>query len=139
MSENPFQSPPEFARAMGVRSGRREDVRSVAIYQKGIIVCILFQLLAYAALVFNAASLGSPLLEFLAGMGFLMVSLAGFIFIVLLSMKVYNVVVGVVLGLLVLVPLLGLLVLLGINGKATKILQTNGHRVGLLGADLSRF
>jgi hypothetical protein len=47
--------------------------------------------------------------------------------------------VGVLLGILTLIPLIGLIVLLVINGKATKVLRANGHRVGLLGASLSEF
>jgi len=37
MSDNPYQSPKADVEAIGVRSGRREDLRSVAQYQKGIL------------------------------------------------------------------------------------------------------
>ena len=46
MSENPYQSPASIPQAVGVLSGSREDVRNVAMYQKGILVCILIYLLA---------------------------------------------------------------------------------------------
>ena len=58
---------------------------------------------------------------------------------VLLAIKVYNIALGIVLGLLSVLPCIGLIVLLVVNGKATRILQSNGYRVGLLGADLSEF
>ena len=41
MDENPYQSPLSDLRpASGVLSGKQEDVRAVAVYQKGILVCI---------------------------------------------------------------------------------------------------
>jgi hypothetical protein len=52
---------------------------------------------------------------------------------------VYSVASGILLGIGTFIPCVGLLILLMINGKATKILRENGHNVGLLGADLSKF
>lgn len=45
---------------------------------------------------------------------------------------------GIVLGILTLIPCIGLIVLLVINGKATGVLRENGIGVGLLGANLSK-
>jgi hypothetical protein len=59
------------------------------------------------------------------------------VFIFMLSLSLYSVGTGIVMGLLTMIPLLGLLVLLIINGRATKILRDNGVRVGLLGANPS--
>ena len=43
---NPFQSPETEAHAaVGVLSGRREDVRSVAQNQKGVLICILISII----------------------------------------------------------------------------------------------
>jgi hypothetical protein len=56
----------------------------------------------------------------------------------LLAIKVYSTGVGVLLGILTLVPCIGLIVLLIVNGKATGILKQNGIKVGLLGANLSQ-
>ena len=36
------------------------------------------------------------------------------------------------------IPCVGLLALLAVNGKATTVLRSNGIKVGLLGADLSK-
>ena len=131
MSENPYQSP-VTAEVVGVVSGRREDLRSVAVYQKGILVCILIYLIA----VFGQFVLPAELRLFL-GIGILVLGLAGTIFVFLLAMKVYNVALGILLGILALIPCIGLLVLLMVNGKATAILKQNGIKVGLMGANLA--
>ena len=44
---------------------------------------------------------------------------------------------GIVCGLLALIPCIGLITLLIINSKATSILRRNGIRVGFLGANLA--
>jgi hypothetical protein len=55
----------------------------------------------------------------------------------LLAIKVYSPRFVVLLAILMLIPGIGLVVLLVVNGKATRILEQNGIRVGLLGANLS--
>ena len=134
MSENPYQAPPLEPPVVGVLSGTREDLRSVAVYQKGILVCILVYLIVIIGQFFVPAVL--MIVLGLAGLG---AGLTGLVFVFLLSTKVYGAGVGILLAILTLVPLLGLIVLLSINGKATATLRQNGHRVGLLGADLSEF
>ena len=133
MSENPFQSPAsDFA--VGVKSGRREDLKSIATYQKGILICILIYLLTIVGNFFIPEDV-----QILLGLALAVLGVVSTVFVFLLAIKVYNTGVGILLGLLALVPCLGLIVLLVINGKATRILQQNGHKVGLLGADLSQF
>ena len=46
MSDNPYQSPQPTDEAVGVLSGKREDLRKVAQYQRGVLVCILVYLMA---------------------------------------------------------------------------------------------
>ena len=101
---------------------------AVASYQRGIIVCILI----YCILV--AVQFGIPP-EFRALLAFVLLplGLAGTVFVFLLSTKVYGTGVGVLLGILTLIPCIGLIVLLTINGKATAILRQNDIRVGLMG------
>ena len=41
MSQNPYEAPRSLPQAVGVKSGRREDLLEVAKHQKGIIYCIL--------------------------------------------------------------------------------------------------
>jgi hypothetical protein len=133
MSENPYQSPSAQSQVVGVKSGSREDLRSVAKYQKGILVCILIYLIAMIGQFAVPAELG-----FIIGLGVLVVGLVGTVFVFLLAIKVYNTGVGVLLGILTLVPCIGLFVLLVVNGKATGVLKQNGIKVGLLGANLSQ-
>ena len=118
---------------MGVNSGSLADLRSVAQFQKGILVCILIYLVAVVAQ-FAIPQDVRPLV----GLGVLVVGLVGTVFVFLLATKVYNVGIGILLGILTLIPCLGLIVLLVVNGKATSILKRNGIKVGLLGADLSQ-
>lgn len=134
MSDNPYQSPmADLDVVVGVRSGTREDLRSVAKYQKGILVCILIQLIAVA----GQFAL-PPDIRPIVALVTIPIGLAGTVFVFLLAIKVYSTAVGILWGILALIPCVGLLVLLTINGKATKILQENGIKVGLLGANLSK-
>jgi hypothetical protein len=134
MSENPFQAPQADTQIIGVKSGKQEDVRAVAVYQKGILVCILIQLVAIAGQFALPADL-----RLVAAVPALCAGLAGTVFVFLLSTKIYSTGIGVLLGILTFLPCIGLIVLLVVNGKATKILQQNGHKVGLLGASLAEF
>ena len=132
MSVNPYQSPTTESQVIGVLSGKRHDLKSVAKYQKGILVCILIYLITVFCQVALPEEFGSVL-----RMGVLLVGLAGTVFVFLLAIKVYSPGVGVLLGILALIPCIGLIVLLFVNGKATGILKQNGIKVGLLGANLS--
>ncbi len=132
MSNNPYQSPRADSQVIGVLSGTREDLRSIAKLQKGIIVCILIYLIA---VIFQFAL--PPEIRWLVALGVLAVGIVGTVFVFMLAIKVYSTAVGVLLGLLTLIPCIGLIVLLVVNGKATGILKQNGMKVGLLGANLS--
>lgn len=133
MNENPYRTPEAALEAEGVLSGSLEDLRPVAIYQKVINVCILLYLGAIVARLFL---IPDPLVLAL-GFGVLLVALTGMVFTVLLSLKLYGVGLGILLGVLTLIPVVGLIVLLVVNGKATKVLKQNGVQVGLLGARMS--
>jgi uncharacterized membrane protein len=133
MNENPYQSPSAESHVVGIKSGNREDLKTVAKYQKGILFCILIYLIA---LIFQFAIPSE--FRFIIGLGVLVAVLVGTVFVFLLAIKVYSTAVGILLGILTLVPCVGLIVLLMVNGKATGILKQNGISVGLLGADLSQ-
>lgn len=132
MSDNPYQSPQATEPAVGVLSGARSDLRKVAEYQKGILICILVYLVG--VLVQMAMPPGTLPIGALMGLG---AGLVGAVFVFLLAMKLYGALGGGLLGLLTLVPLIGVFVLLVINGKATNVLRQNGIQVGLLGAKTS--
>jgi hypothetical protein len=149
MDENPFQSPVSDLHAVGVKSGTREDVRAVAKFQKGILVCILIQIIfaiGHAVISFQNVNNGekpkppvaAQATDALLLLGLLVTGVVGSVFVFLLAIKVFSTGAGVLLGILTLVPCLGLIMLLFINSKATSILRQNGLKVGLLGANLSK-
>ncbi|MBC7815580.1 MAG: hypothetical protein IAG10_01630 [Planctomycetaceae bacterium] len=128
---------PELRKRGKKRAGGRgkeapEDLRAIAKYQKGVLLCILVELLALGLQVAAPQQL-RPLF----GIGYLVASLVATVFVFLLAMKVYSTGMGVFWGILTLIPCLGLLVLLIVNSKATGVLKENGISVGLLGAKLS--
>ena len=132
--DNPYAPPLGTDRAVGVKSGRREDVKTVAVAQKAIMVCILLQLLAVASQFFVPPQY-VPFIAILA----VCVLLASTISVFILAMKVFNIGLGIVYGIGALFPCIGLLVLFIVNQRAIKILRDNGHEVGFFGADLSKF
>lgn len=139
MSQNPYQSP--NAPVVGVNSGKREDLRKVAQYQKGIIYCILANLILFVVNIAagQAGDQGTVMFLGLAIIGvYLIVAIAQLAFIVLLATQVYNLGLGILFGVLSFVPCLGLVLLLVVNQKATGVLQQNGIKVGLMGANMSQ-
>jgi hypothetical protein len=141
---NPYEAPrapigPETA--VGVRSGLRSDLRSVALAQKGILVCILLQIaLVVINGVMNASQAEVPMAARLVLLFVMLAnSVAQLVFVFWLAIKVYNVALGIVLGILALIPCVCLIVLLIVNQKAVSVLSANGHKVGLLGANLAEF
>lgn len=134
MEENPFQAPQTGAQVVGVLSGRREDLRAVATAQKGVILCILFQII----LLF-ASRFAPGMWSLLPNVGLLVVGIAAVVFVIMLAIKVYGVGLGIVLGLFALFPCIGLIPLLVVNGKATSVLKSNGIHVGIFGARMADF
>lgn len=136
MSENPYEAPQASsipAPGVGERSESRDDVRRVAVYQKGVLFCILIYLSAYIGLF-----LVPPEAAIVPGLILVGVALTSIVFVFLLAMKIYNPVMGIILGIGIIIPVIGLIILLMVSSKATKILRDNGIQVGLLGADLSK-
>jgi hypothetical protein len=134
MDDNPFAPPRAVDPIIGVKSGRVEDLKTVAVAQKTIIVCILLNILAVIARFF----IPPELLLLLVG-ALVVLFLVQTAAVMLLAMKVYNIGIGILLGIGAMIPCLGLIILLMVNGKANKILTQNGYHVGLFGADLSKF
>ena len=73
------------------------------------------------------------------GLVFLAVAVIATVFVFMLALKVYGVAMGILLGVLTMIPCIGLITLLIINQKATGLLTEHGYRVGFMGADLARF
>jgi hypothetical protein len=112
----------------------RETLKPVARYQKGVLVCLLLQLMAFAC-----ASAGPPEYRVLLGYGLVVLWFVGAGFVFLLAMVCSGTGTGVLAGIGALIPYFGIIVLLIVNNSATKMLKKEGIRVGLLGADLSQF
>ena len=141
MSQNPppnlppvMPAPPLAPQPLGyAQADARADLRTVAIRQRAIMYCILAYIVA-AILRF--------VLPFPANLIMALVVLAamitGAVFVFMLAISLYNVGVGVTLGILTLIPLVGLIVLLIVNGKATNVLRDHGVHGGLMGAKLSQ-
>ncbi len=110
----------------------RADLRAIATYQKVVLVCILVYIIAVVA-----QFLIPPALRLVVALGVLAVAVTAAVFVFLLATKVYNTALGIVMGILTLIPLVGLITLLIINSRATATLNINGIRVGLLGAIMS--
>lgn len=144
MSTNPYESPsPVDTGAIGVNGGSRQDLRAVAQYQKGIMYCILANVVLIIINIVLRQGAANPgagiaLMSIAISICYLGVIIVQMVFIVMLSIKVYNIGVGIVAGLFSFVPCLGLLILLMVNQKATSVLQANGIKVGLMGADMSQ-
>ncbi len=142
MEQNPYQSPTTQTAAVGVNSGKWEDLISIAFYQKGIVVCVMLYFL-FAILMgvtgkgpdpdtpFNAISLFFAL-------AVLLVILTGMVFVILLTAKVFGVPMVILFAILSLIPCVGLILLLVVNNKATKVLNENGVKVGFFGANLAK-
>jgi len=126
-----MRSPPDEDDEEAAVAGelRREDLRAIAGYQKGIIICIL----VYFGAVVAQFALPPDARIFLL-IGVLAIGMMGTVFVFLLATKIYEPGRGVALGILTLIPIVGLIVLLIVNGKATTILKNHGIHVGLLGA-----
>ena len=127
MSASPPPSPLNYARP------QRNDLRDIARRQRAIMLCILAEIV----LIICYVVLPDPLKLF-ARIAIFAAQITAMVFVFMLAIAIYNTGVGIVLGILTLIPLIGLIVLLIVNGKATNILRQHGIKVGLMGADMSQ-
>ena len=143
MNENPHSAPqnpyappqvgsvpPQF---VGITSGDFLDLKGVAVNQRRIQVCILFYLGAIVS-----RFVLPPQAVLLSVAAVLIIGIVATVFVIMLATKVYPSPAGILIGLLVLVPCVGGIVLLIVNGKATSVLRSNGFKVGLMGANISK-
>lgn len=143
MSDKQFPLPEKLEEAVGVRSGSKQDVYKVALYQKILLVnLVVYIIVGHSIVVASFPPLSvppevRPILTF-ASFLFYINSAIGFVLVILLGVKVFHPINGVITAILVLVPLLGWLALLSIIWKASKVLRENGFQEGFLGANLSK-
>jgi hypothetical protein len=132
-------------KAKSGKGKKKGELRAIAMYQRYLILCILVQILSYIVYVITAIALRPDIKNpggAVAIIGILLVvlmiaGLAATVFAFLLTMKLSNVGLAILVLVLTLVPCVGLIALLTINGIATNRLRNNGVSVGFLGADIS--
>ena len=107
----------------------REQIRVIAGRQKMLCVCLLAYIIAF--ILFFVSPGGLTRVFGLIGFA---ASVAAMVCVFLLATKLYGTGLGIVLGILTLIPLVGVIILLIVNGKATGILRKHGVKVGLMGA-----
>jgi hypothetical protein len=126
MSENPYEPPLTDAQVVGVKSGNRKGLWTIAVCQKGMIVFFLIQLLAIVGqLVLVIIFFALPRLDVgviqAASQILLLVLLAAglvaMVFTILLSLNAYPTAMGILLATLALVPWIGLFVSFRVNGS----------------------
>jgi hypothetical protein len=120
--------------------GWRGELRAIAQAQKNVIYVILVRLIlipVYMGIVFglqDQPGVAQPIV----GVIDIVVAIVALIVIYQLAAKVYSPALGVVFAVTQCIPCVGLIMLLVVNGKATTMLQSQGIRVGLMGADMSQ-
>jgi predicted RNA-binding Zn-ribbon protein involved in translation (DUF1610 family) len=133
---------------------KKAELKSMALYQKGVIVCMA----AWVVCIFGFGVLGavigakaqpgqpvadlikaSPMFTLLTYVSFGLVAASG-VFGFLLSLKVSNIAVAILVGLsCLLCGCLGVIPLAIVNARATNRLRDAGVNVGFFGADMSVF
>lgn len=131
-SENPYEAPTAQDPASG--SANREHLRNVARAQKRVLLAVLAYLAVVGGNIFLQSVLDAGIVILIAAV---CVFLFGAVSIDQLAALFHGTGVAVLYVLGMLVPCLGLLLLLLISQKATTLLQENGIKVGLLGANTS--
>src|SRR5271157_2138796 len=99
MSDNPYQAPMSEATSIpavvGVNSGKREDLRKIAMYQKGIMICILVNI----TMLICAFALPEGT-HWVAIGGLIIGAIASTVFVFLLATNVYSTGTGILMGIL---------------------------------------
>jgi hypothetical protein len=112
------------------------DLRTLAFRQRALNVCILAYIVLFASQF--ALPRDQPVFLLILGVALLATVVTAAVFVFMLSVSVYGTGIGILMGVLTLIPLVGLIVLLLVNSRATATLRKNNIKVGLLGADPSR-
>lgn len=107
----------------------RPDLRIIAQQQRILLLCILVYLIAIVARLTLP-----PQLQIFVGLAGAAAIITATVFVFMLAIRLHGTGVGILLGILTLIPLIGLISLLIVNQKATNELKSHGIQVGLLGA-----
>lgn len=143
--ENPYQSPQAACEVAEESDGPPKDLRQIAIYHKGLLVCVVIQVvLTFMQILLP--SLHSPPRGFVPLHVFSLVAtimwfvmLAESVWIFLACLKLDSNWEAFLLMLAPCLPVVGLIVVVAIEGRARRRLKKHGCRVSFFGADLSQF
>lgn len=133
MSDNPYQAPAEEPALISpVIIDEREELRTAARNQKGLLICILISLPLIPGSLLSASDEAQGAILFLILLG-----IAGAVYVYQLAINFFPTTQAILCGILTIIPGLSLFVMLVIYFKTSKFLRQNGIQVGLLGANLS--
>jgi predicted RNA-binding Zn-ribbon protein involved in translation (DUF1610 family) len=125
------------------KGGKKGKTKTIAAVQRNLMTCILIQIVTFIGLFVlrsMVAQSHDPLLSLLLlcdSIALIVVAIGGVVCTFILAMRLYSTGVGILLGVLSMVPYLGFLILLMVNQKATAHLREHGYEVGLMGAKAS--
>jgi len=131
---NPYESPQYVGQAIEVDPGDRERLRRVARRQQWVIYTLLAQIGIYGLFFLLIAAGFEGFAELVSYLS-LLVAVFGMVTVFMLAKDVLHIAVAVICAFLMVVPCISLLVLLVANGRATRLLQQHGIKVGLMGAN----
>ena len=131
---NPYESPQFVSPAAAVAPDEREKLRRVARFQQWVLYALLGQILIYV-MVFVLQGAGFYGASQLVSLLFFPLAVFSMAAVFLLGKELLHIVVAVICTVLMIAPCISLLVLLVINGRATRLLQQHGVKVGLMGAN----
>jgi hypothetical protein len=140
-----FDSTVKTAKGRSGKGSKKKGLRSIAVYQKYMLVCILIEIASYAGMLIATVA-GGPTaggaflaVRLLGALVLIVAGIAGTVFAFMLAHKLYNLAVAILFLIVGVIPCIGLIALLIVNGRATRTLRDKGHEVGFLGANLSEF
>jgi hypothetical protein len=131
---NPYQSPQFVGQATAVDPVDREKLRRVARRQKWVLYALLAQVAVFFLLFpVTYADQQGPIA--VLSLTFWALAIASMVAIFRLAKEVASIALAVICTLFMLMPCISLITLLVINGRATKLLQEHGVKVGFMGAN----
>ncbi len=133
-NSNPYAAP--LATDAVVQGAGREHLRKIASAQRNVNLAVLFYLaLIPLNIVLSIVAAEVAWGAIVLGLAALAVLIFGAVSVYSLASLFHGPLGGVIYVLGLLVPVLGLILLVMLSSKATKILKSNGIKVGLLGAN----
>jgi heme/copper-type cytochrome/quinol oxidase subunit 4 len=139
MSDNPYEAPSQLPGDSSLQ-GDREQLRRVARSQKNVLYCLLanigLNIVSFAVQRGGDPEAGPSIATLIVGVFAIGVIVASIYFVYQLTKSMgQQPAIAVILSLCMCIPCVSLIVLLVVNQQATGLLQKNGVKVSLMGAD----